>query len=311
MKKYILKTIAFLGILLLLLFGFESVTAQLILFNTDFKLKNNAEYLVLGHSHPEQAFNDSLISNLVNLAESGKSYFYTYYKSKEFIKNNPSLKTVFIEFTNNSIDPKMDIWTWDCNYMEYRVEKFSPLIDKKGALKLLLKNPKCVVNSMPFILNERFNQCVNNNLIFSKNIGGYKVADANNKSEIMNRDVRMKELDEYDKYSSSFSSINISYLQKLINFSQQQGKNVVLIRTPQRNDYEYWDNELLFQKIRQKYFGHIAFLDLTQFKLEDHEYLDPAHLNYEGATRFSKWFDKMLKTQPEILLEGKIVKYNE
>jgi hypothetical protein len=80
MKKYLYKTIAFLVILFILIVGFELVTAKLMVSNLDFKFENRPKYLVLGHSQPEHAFNDSIIDGLKNLAEGGESYFWTYHK---------------------------------------------------------------------------------------------------------------------------------------------------------------------------------------------------------------------------------------
>jgi len=48
---------------------------------TQFSLSKNVTNIIFGHSHPEVAFNDSLISNFQNLAQSGESYFYTFLKT--------------------------------------------------------------------------------------------------------------------------------------------------------------------------------------------------------------------------------------
>ena len=128
---------------------------------SDFELKDYPKYLVLGYSQPEYAFNDSLIIGLKNLAKGGESYFYTYYKPKEMIKNNPSIETVFIAFTNVNIVSKIDAWTWDCYYMSSRLNRFSSLIDLNVQIKLAYYNLPCYSKSMTHVIKDRFS-----NLIF-------------------------------------------------------------------------------------------------------------------------------------------------
>src|SRR5690606_22370302 len=68
MKQFLTNTILFLcffyGSVLILLLS----SNYLIVNHTDFKLKPNITIIVLGNSHPPGPFNDSLISNLKNLA---------------------------------------------------------------------------------------------------------------------------------------------------------------------------------------------------------------------------------------------------
>jgi len=73
-----------------------------------FKLPNKINYLILGHSHPECNFNDSLIDNTKNLAQSGELYFYTYLKTRKILADNKQVKAIFLEFTNNEIINNME-----------------------------------------------------------------------------------------------------------------------------------------------------------------------------------------------------------
>lgn len=309
MTKFLIKISFFLTIIFTLITSFEWLTAKLIIYNSDFQLENKPKYLLLGHSQPECAFNDNIITDFKNLAFGGESYFYTYHKSKEVIKNNPSIETVFINFTNNSIDPKMDAWTWDCYYMAMRLENFGELFNMNAKLKMAYKNPICFGKTTSFMVKERLLKVINNDLKFSKTLGGYKklIKIKKDKTDLSAEEQRVQELNAFDPNGTSYSSLNIDYLKKLISFCKSEGKNVVLIRTPQRNDDPYWQNEELFQELRILNFEHIPFLDLSLFPLSDHEYFDSSHLNEEGAIRFSNWFDSLLKNQSKALLEGNIL----
>ncbi|NBV14651.1 MAG: hypothetical protein EBS07_11370, partial [Sphingobacteriia bacterium] len=120
MKLFITTTFVFLILLFGLLLILEISTQEIINAKIEVKIKSNPQILLVGHSHPECAFNDSLINNFKNLAESGESYFYTYFKLQEVLAQNPSINTVFIEYTNNQIIAEMNNWIWDDFHMSYR-----------------------------------------------------------------------------------------------------------------------------------------------------------------------------------------------
>jgi hypothetical protein len=309
MKSFIYKTLSFIILLLVLVFGFEQITAKLIVSNTDFQLKNKPQYLVLGHSQPEHAFNDSLINGLKNLAEGGESYFWTYHKFKEVIKQNPSINTVFIAFTNNNIEQKRDAWTWDCYYMSSRLDRFAPLISIKGKLKLAYRNPYCFVNTMSFELKERFDNLSDNNLIFTEKLGGYKITEKKQKESytpLNQEELRLQLLNAFDPQHAKVSKHNLFYLDKLIKLCHKEGKKVVLMRLPQKENYEFWKNENQFQNVRHKYYANLPFLDFTVFPTTDDDFIDPSHMSYKGAKRFSIWIDQLLQTHRDELIQGNL-----
>src|SRR5688572_3458168 len=93
-----------------------------------FRLPADAKYLVVGHSHPECAFNDSLVPGLVNLANSGEAYIYTSIKAQKMLAENPHIKTLFIEYSNNQVNARMDEWTWGDEFMPSKVSKYGAIM---------------------------------------------------------------------------------------------------------------------------------------------------------------------------------------
>jgi hypothetical protein len=59
------------------------------------------------------------------------------------------------------------------------------------------------------------------------------------------------------------------------------------VRTPDRDDYINRNNEIQFQKIRIKFFKEIPFFDFQKMILNDNNFLDAGHLNFNGANKFS------------------------
>jgi hypothetical protein len=49
-------------------------------------------------------------------------------------------------------------------------------------------------------------------------------------------------------------------------------------------------------RIRKEKFSNIDFLDFNKFPLNDEDFADFGHLNYKGATKFSKWFNTMVNS---------------
>lgn len=113
MKKFVSKSTLFFLITTLLLTASLIFSNLIIDKNFNYKLDSNIKCLILGHSHTEGAFNDSLISNAKNLSRGGEHYFYTYVKARKTIEANPQISTIFLELTNNQISKDMVYWIKD------------------------------------------------------------------------------------------------------------------------------------------------------------------------------------------------------
>ena len=297
MNKFLKQSLLLIFLVIASICIIDAITSYISIKNANFSLENEPRFLVLGHSQTQHALNDSLIDNLENLSEGGEAYFYTYHKTKNIIQNNSSVHTVFIGFSNNSIDPKMTDWTWDEYYMGPRLEQFSALISIDDRSKLFFKNPTCYIQSMGHVIKTNLKDLAKGDLVFSGRLGGYKYA-VNKKEKSMDslneEALRIKQLNDYNPLDLSYSNVNIEYLRKLINHCRSNEKKVILVRLPQRSDYAYWDNEQRYQRLRQKYFADVEYLDLSNFKLDDNEFLDASHINGLGAKRFSRWFNEFL-----------------
>lgn len=303
MKKFIIKTSAFLALILFFLIGFELVTSEFIKHNSCFTIDNKPKYLVLGDSQPEHAFNDSLINGLKNLAQGGESYFWTYHKAKKVIEQNPSIDTVFIAFKNNNIELKRDAWTWDCYYMESRLDRFSPLLNTNAKLYLAFNNFSCFSKTMVYELKERWLRLISLDMSFKENLGGYKVSikkKPKTESELSKEAKRVKKINEFNPNEQAVSMHNLKYLKKIIALCKDQGKQVVLVRPPQHKNYVFRKNEDLFNQVRKDYLNEISFLDFNDFPLSDDGFIDDGHLSYEGAKFFSIYFDKILRNKKNI-----------
>lgn len=290
MRNFIKFTAFLLSVLFALIFIFiESFEAE-INKKADFKLKTYTKYLVLGHSHPECAFNDSFITHLKNLSESAESYYYTYFKAKKVIEQNPSIETVFIEFTNNQINESMNDWIWEEAYIDYGYPKYAPFMNSSDKKVLIKNNLSGFLNSSSLSFKNNFSHILNHNFSYSNSIGGYLSLKTNKTDSLLG----CMKTNVFEEKAIPLSEINLNYLSKLLRFCQEQGKNAILIRSPQHKKHSGYSNESTYQQIRNSRYSSIEYLDFSKFPLNNAEFGDLEHLNYKGAKIFSIWFDHLL-----------------
>ena len=249
----------------------------------------------MGHSHPECAFNDSLILGLSNFGFSAESYYYTYLKTRKIIANNKQIKVVFIEFTNNQINEGMYYWTWGDMYLSKFFPSYLPLMDFSDLDFLWKKNWKGIITCPPklYMRNITYNILAAlklKNIETDNRFGGYTYLVRDKTDSLIN--ISLDTIKE--KSPSKISETNILYLSKTIEFCLSHNVKVYLIRSPQHPKYPEVRNEQQFKEILFSKFLKIEFLDFKDFPLQNYEFADLEHLNYKGARVFSIFFNNLL-----------------
>jgi len=292
MRPFVKLSILFSIILGSLIFILITSSEYIIQKNADFKLKPNTKYLLLGHSHPECAFNDTLINNFKNLAQSGESYFYTLFKAKKTLEQNPSIETVFIEFTNEQINKSIDINIWDDKYINWRYPQYSPFMNFTDKMVLVENNLSGYLNATSLSFKNNFGRVLKQDFSYPESIGGYLYLKRN-KTDSLLKTQKVKTIKET---KPQISEVNLNYLSKLIRLCKAQGKNVFLIRSPQHKKYAGYSNENTYQNLRKSRYTSIGYLDFSKFPLHNSQFGDLEHLNHKGATIFSNWFAQLIKS---------------
>jgi hypothetical protein len=259
----------------------------------NFKLAEVKKHIVFGHSHSECALNDSLIVDLKNLSTSGESYLYTFQKLKELLKQNNQIETIFIEFSNNQITSSFDRWIWEDKHLSQNYPIYAPFMKAEEHLLLGKNNYNGFLNALSVSLKSNIESILRSRFDYSKKIGGY-LHLKRNKMDSLIIDYENKPI-VYNGSYNKLSKVNLGYLRKLINKCKENNIKVFLIRSPQHKYLSVLKNEKLFQKVKDSLFSDVELLDFNNFKLENHEYGDFGHLNHMGASKFSKWFDDLLK----------------
>ncbi len=296
MKNFIIKVSSFIAFLIIVLV-IVSLENYAILNNAKYwELAKKPDYLVLGNSHPEYAFNDTRIPRLVNLGRSGEAYFYTYLKAKQVINNNKYLKSVFIEFGPSDINKERDDWIWAEDRIKSRFPRYSPLMDYSDFIFLWEKNSKAILNCLPSRYIEEIGYTNFSTLFIRKGFlsntrfGGYQHSDISKIDSLINVEVLNKRFEETEDIE--ISEANIKYLRKIIELCEQNNIQVFLIRSPVHAKVRSRIQK--FNGFLKSNFPNLEFLDFSNFPLEDVQYIDFGHLNSKGALIFSDWFSDLL-----------------
>jgi hypothetical protein len=272
-----------------------------IIHSPDYWNTGQTEILFSGHSHPECAFNDKLISKSLNVSKSGESYFYTYLKLRKILPNNKKIKVVYLEFGTNNIFQVMDNWTWGDKIIGQNYPRFHPLMTTQDELFLKKNQPQLSNLLVPkTFIKENVFTIVSKVFIrkgFRSNtrFGGF----------VPLRRVKatqdMAEMAQISEDSLKISKGSLTYLKKINRLCIQNGKKLILVRCPVHRDYTHPKQEVIFQEYRRNYLNNIPFLDYGNLIEADSLFSDKGHLNEKGADLFTQYFNK---TRNEMDLSG-------
>ena len=97
----------FIYLLLLFLFGF--VTRH-ISFKIDknYSIKNNIDVLIIGASDTQNAIDDEVLKNSINLSDKGRHNLINYLILKKILKDNPQINKVIYGLSRNIVDSGID-----------------------------------------------------------------------------------------------------------------------------------------------------------------------------------------------------------
>ncbi len=286
---------AVLTIIIALFSIFKLINYSIVKRSPIFNLPAEINSIVLGNSHPEHAFNDSLIDHLLNLSQSGDSYFYTYIKLKKLLEKNANIKTVFIDISEDQfLKDKVNNRVWGKKYLNWKYPIYSPYMDFHENELIFKHNPIDYI--AVFLLSIRINgdKVMYKNYFYSKIIGGYRYSDNFKIDSLLEIQKKKSDRSFHPNYQDDdLNKENINYLEKCITLCNANHIKIFFTRSPL---YKYiYDDDQIFKRVLNKQFKEIELLDFKQFPLKNNEYRDFEHLNYWGAIRFSNFFNDIIK----------------
>lgn len=288
MKSFLLQIVLFLSFFICTsIVLFLSIN---LLINKKGNFDDGSQYstYILGHSHAEFAYNDTLIKKTKNFANSAEPYFYTYSKLKKLSTHNPEIELVTLEFSNNSISRAMNDWIWEEKYLNHRFTFYAPFLNFDQIQTLLIYNPIYTIENYFKSIINNFWKLVRDDVDYIQYFGRYSA---------LTREMSSNEIIEFElEESSPTSMINLNYLDKIVKFCEEKNIKLIFIRTPQHESCSELANEPTFEKIYLENYTQVPFLDLQKFPLDNNDFADVEHLNQSGARKLSTWFNQKLKT---------------
>lgn len=303
----------FLALTTVLLLSFILLINFFIKKNSNFKISKKTDKIIIGHSHSECAFDDSVISNFTNFSDSGEAYFYNYFKIVELLKQNPQIKVVFVELSNNQILESADKKIWEDKYMSNRFPLYAPFMDFSSQKLLLENNTAGFLDGLSLAARDNLAAIWKGDYKYTKKIGGFRRLKRDNLLEALAS--RENETNS-GEIKSTLSQYDLYYLKKIIDLCKEKKVSIYLVRSPLHSEYQGLRNEELYQQALRSLFFDLELLDFKNFPLASSEFGDPQHLNYRGAKKFSGFFNQLLekglleKANKQIVINEEIRKIN-
>jgi hypothetical protein len=300
MKKFLLKLVWYFTPIFLLIIIFSFVINFMIGKKIQaFKLEKQKKVLIAGDSHTAFSLNPELINNSINLAQSGECYFYTFYKIKYLLNQPNYFKFIIIGCSYSNFNSFWDEYLYKEDKIIPMLERYYLTIDLNGYY--LISGQRCsykyLLGNLGFPIKNNVDFIKSENPIFFnqfEELTGNNLSDTIINASINNTFYLNGKLRE-------MSSIQLEYLEKIINLCQAKKKTLILLNTPTYLPYHQFVPEKIKLEFENsiKYLikkHNIQFWDYSYTKIIPRSgYFDPTHLNKYGANTFSKRIDKELR----------------
>jgi hypothetical protein len=273
------------------------------------KTDENVNIVFAGDSNIESAINDSLVSNSINIAQSGEAYLYSYIKLRSLLEYNDQIDTVFIGLSlHNLLHETEELWLFSDEYVIEKIKSFNYLLNSSEKYLIFTHNPlayvKGLLQSVTGFFSVSFRSYSSKSI--SKGMSGF------GGFEFLVRDDLQEDIKLQERIKMNLSTelpinkglLQERYLKMISVLCLQRSVKLIFINTPK---YKYsqipkfWfkyininkeDNTLLYSVLNQ--LPADSLLDLSLFVQADSCFSDILHLNYKGAKIFSQYMNKKL-----------------
>lgn len=308
MKAFIKKICIFLllpllvGIALFLLI--ISYTNKLYI-NNPIKIESNVSTIYIGDSHIELAIDDRIIPNSKNFATSSESFYFSYFKLKILLKNNPFIKKVYLGFSYHNLSNYYDKFIYG-NYAPVIAPKYFFLLPFNEQSKIFYWNK---YDLLPFMIS--VTKCGIHKIIYNY-YHSYRGGYSNNFTSTMAANSSIDARINFQFYNSNglnpFSKINIYYFSKIVALCKSKNVDLYALNTPLNNyyikkvplEYKIKLNKIIVNE-------QVKYIDLSNLKFEKKFFIpDGDHVSKLGAEATSHELSKARKDNDDVLLKARV-----
>jgi len=265
------------------------------------QIRDDINIVFAGDSKVEAAVDDSLITNSINIAQSGEAYLYSYVKLRSLLEYNNHINTVFIGYSlHNLIQSTEKLWLFNNEFVIEKIKNYNYLLNGSEKYFIIKNNPGAylkgiflsVLNNFSIYLKS-FNSKISNERII--NFGGYQYLNRDKLKEDIKRRENLK-INSSTEQLQEKGVFQEKYLKMISQLCRQKSVKLVLLITP---EYKYQapefndENKNILTSVNNL-LAQDSLLDLSAFYLPDSCYGDVSHLNYKGAKIFSQYLNEKL-----------------
>jgi hypothetical protein len=221
---------------------------------------------------------------------------------RKLLKENPSIKNVVIEVTNNNLEKEMDDWTFKDKYIKYRYPKYSHLMLGNEKAMLLFHNPFSFIDIQNLTFKGKIDFFRNKKQFLYRDMDWGKFRGFNEsyidsfliirKTQAQQPISKKQEI----KSEENFKNFNLKYLHLIVNLCLQNQKKIVFVRSPVHENYTAYISDSIYYQFLKTNYQHVPFFDLNNVTIENDEFLDFEHVNIKGAKKVSLKLDSLLYT---------------
>ncbi len=294
MKQFIKKTTLFVGVPLVLFTLFIIVLefANYKKAKTE-HLNSSITRIFIGDSHIEQAINDTLLEHSVNIAQSSESFYFSYYKLKHILEQNPSIKDIYLGFSYHSLSSYYDKFIFG-EFSNAISSRYFSLLPPNQKIELLNANRNNLFSYLKVVAkNDILNLWKKQNTYK----GGFSNIFSNTKANYASIEKRVF-FQYYTKDSlTEYSLINIEYLNKIEDLCKQSNVKLTLVNTPVHKLYK----NKVPSKFKDKFeelslSGRFEILDLSDLLSEEDYFIpDGDHVSLKGAIKTTEYLTPNFK----------------
>lgn len=267
-------------IVLLVLFLFASTLKA-----RSFKINDDVSELYMGDSHVRYAVNDNFLKHSLNLANSSESLYFSYFKLKLILKNNPNIQELNLGFSYHSISEYYDDYTFG-RYSNLIAANYFYILPFDEQLKMIKRDFKNAPSRLVHVLKSGINSWFNKNTFE----GGYD----NPYTDVISVQESMDERLNLQYYSNgklhSFSSLNLTYFDKIVELCKNKNVSLIVLNTPMHPYYQAKIPKKFVEKYNSIVISkNLKVMDLTRLELPENCYQPDGDLvSKQGALETTK-----------------------
>jgi hypothetical protein len=281
---------------------------------SELKLAPQITTLIVGDSHGEKSLDPELIPGAANISLSGESLFYTYYKLKCFLQQNPkSIRRVILACSYHTLAKKYaEESVYDKVKSSFLIGRYYHYLDDEGknrfaGSRYLLFYTLKYDYGLPLMEYTQLDT-PNLKLLFDKHserskpsgYGGFSpLTTSRLDADKIKSKITEHFLDSHGQYTGQ-SQLMTEYLDKIAALCSSNGIVLYLYNAPLHREYR---KLVPLQAVRkydtvssdlQRRYPDIISLDLTEVPLENSSFEDGDHLNKAGSLIVSKMLTQLL-----------------